>query len=135
MKIREKILISDFDRISKENEFFLLHFVARQKMIIGINSVIDYYDVINPLHEILDIIDVPYFETYLDSESVDFLINLDDVFIKRVYRIGYFQPTMVAFNKKRMVGNTFPPNCFCVEGVIKIIEDLNPQFIINAKID
>ena len=134
MKKIEKILISDFDRISKENEFFLLHFVAREKMNIGINSVIDYYDDINPLHIILDIIDIPYFETYLDSNSVDFLISLDDVFIKRVYRHKYFQPTMIAFNKKRMVGHTYPPNCFCVEGIIKIIEDLNPQYLINAKL-
>jgi hypothetical protein len=135
MEKREKILISDFDNISKENEFFLLHFVAREKMMIGINSVIDYYDEINPLHNILDIIDIPYFETYLDSNSVDFLINLDDVFIKKVYRGGYFQPTIVAFNKKRMVGHTYPPNCLCAEGIIKIIGDLNPQYLINAKID
>jgi hypothetical protein len=131
----EKILISDFNRVSKENEFFLLHFVSREKRMISVNSVMDYYDDNNPLHNILNIIDIPYFEVYLDSNSVDFLINLDDVFIKRVYQNNYFQPVIIAFNKNRMVSSTYPPNCLCVEGIIKIIEDLNPQFLINAKLD
>jgi hypothetical protein len=131
----EKILISDFDRISKENEFFLLHFVSKEKMMISVNSVIDYDDYYNPLGKILNIIDIPYFEVYLDFDSVDFLKNLDDVFIKKIYQHGYFQPVIVGFNKRRMVSSTFPPNCLCTEGIIKIIEDLSPQFLINAKLD
>jgi hypothetical protein len=130
--IREKIKVSDFDRIAKENEFFLWHFIndesaAQIHSIFLPNNPFDP----NPLLGILDLISIPYFESET-KESYDFLINISTPFIKNAYKDGVYNPVIIGFNRQRMVNHTFGPYCYCIEGVIELIGEVNPQFIIDV---
>ena len=129
--IREKITVSDFDRITKENEFFIWHFV-NPNSVTHLKSIFEpdnpFYP--NPLISILKSISVPYFES--DSqESYDFLINLGTPFIVNARKNNHYNPVVVSFNRNRMVNHTFGPYCYCIEGVIELIGELNPQFILD----
>jgi hypothetical protein len=130
--IREKIKVGDFDRISKENEFFLWHFYNEESAT-QINSIFLPSNPFapNPLPGILDLIHIPYFESDA-KESYDFLINISTPFIYHAYRHRTYNPVMIGFNRKRVVNHTFGPYCYCIEGIIDLIGEINPQFIINA---
>lgn len=131
--IRKKITVNDFEKVANENEFFIWHFFNPNNNSIVINSIFLPPNPIKPdaLSEILRIIKVPYFET--DSETAyDFLLNLGNPFIENVYKLRIHNPVMVAFNRRRMVNHTFGPYCYCPEGIISLIGELNPQFILDA---
>ena len=73
--IRERISVNDFERITKENEYFIWHFVNPNSAT-QLKSIFqpDNPFTPNPFIPILKSISVPYFES--DSqESHDFLIN------------------------------------------------------------
>ena len=133
--IREKIKVEDFDRISKENEFFIWNFVNLQNWHLEIQSIFTYESPSHPnaMKKILELISVPYFETEL-KDAFDFLMNLETRFIHNVYQNNDFQPVFVSFNRKRMVNCTYHPNCYCSQGIIDIIGELNPQFILDSKL-
>jgi hypothetical protein len=130
--IREKIGVKDSEKVAKENEFFIWHFF-NSNLSLTLNSIFlpnnPFFP--NPLHEILNIISVPYFETE-SEDAVDFLINLGNPFIENVYKIQIHSPVVVAFNRRRMVTHTFGPYCYCGEGVIGLIGELNPQFLLDT---
>jgi len=129
--IRERITVNDFERITKENEYFIWHFVnpnssTQLKSIFQPDNPFNP----NPFIPILESISIPYFES--DSEeSYDFLINLSTPFIINAHRHNTYNPVVVSFNRKRMVNHTFGPYCYCTEGVIELIGELNPQFILD----
>jgi hypothetical protein len=129
--IRERITVNDFERITKENEYFIWHFVnpnsaTQLKSIFQPDNPFNP----NPFIPILESIPVPYFES--DSqESYDFLINLSTPFVINAHRNNTYNPVVVSFNRKRMVNHTFGPYCYCIEGVIELIGELNPQFILD----
>jgi hypothetical protein len=129
--IREKVSIKDFDRISKENEFFLWNFVT-DEMGTHIRPYFEPEDYTkpNPLKSILEFIPIPYFESDLEK-SKDFVMNLGNVFTKTVYQKGMFYPVIIGFNRKRVVSSTYS-YCYCVEGILDLIGELNPQFILNS---
>ena len=130
--IREQVTVEDFNRISQENEYYLWHFV--KKVYTGPLEIQPYFDDKTEkykLKTILDMVDIPFFESYTE-DSVDFLINLGNPFIENVYKLKVHNPVVVAFNRKRMVTHTFGPYCYCVEGVISLIGELNPQFILDT---
>lgn len=130
--IRKKITVEDFEKVAKENEFFIWHFF-NPHLNLSLNSIFLPPKPLNPnpLPEILRVIDVPYFET--DSKTAyDFLINLGNPFIENVYKINIHSPVVIAFNRRRMVTHTFGPHCYCIEGVISLIGELNPQFILDT---
>jgi len=130
--IREKINVSDFDRITRENEFFIWNFTHFTESL-QIKSIFqpEHPFLPNALIGILDTIPVPYFESVIE-DSYDFLINLDTPFIKNITKNGFFQPVMISFNRKRMVNHTYGPYCYCTEGIIELIGELNPQFILDS---
>ena len=132
--ITEKIKVEDFYRISKENEYFLWNFVIRgqgmsSNHIRPIFEPEDYKNP-NPLKSILELIPIPYFESRLE-ESYDFVMNLGNIFTKNVYKQNSFFPLIIGFNKRRVVSSTYG-DCYCMEGILKIIGELNPQFILDA---
>ena len=129
--IRERITVNDFERITIENEFFIWHFV-NPNSVTQLKSIFqpDHPFNPNPFIPILKSISVPYFES--DSqESYDFLINLGTPFIVNARKNNIHNPVVVSFNRKRMVNHTFGPLCYCLEGVIELIGELNPQFILD----
>ena len=78
--IREKVVVEDFKKIAKENEYFLWHFLMEDQYD-TINSIWSIFDEkINPntkesevhqLKTLLSMTDVPYYESYV-KDSVDF---------------------------------------------------------------
>jgi hypothetical protein len=129
--IREKVSVKDFDRISKENEFFLWNFVSNE-MGTHIRPYFEHEDYKNPnpLKSILEYIPIPYFETELEK-SYDFVMDLGDIFTKTVYKKGIFYPVIIGFNRKRVISSTYQ-YCYCTEGILELIGELNPQFILDA---
>jgi hypothetical protein len=136
--IREQVTIQDYERISRENEYYLWHFVRKSGP--GPVMIHSIYEENNfgqghQLRGILDKINIPYFESYLE-DSFDFLINIGfsdkNLWIPETKE---FNTIMLAFNKRRKVTSTFEGHCMCTEGILDMIYLLNPQYILNAKID
>lgn len=154
--VREIITIKDYERIAKENEYFLWHFMQKNQE----NADSSFYSIFvdynfqegrendishkeNQLLTILDKIDIPYFESYTE-ESIDFLINLgipgDKLWmppkdIKRyIPKEFYFPPIILTFHKSLFKNSTFDV-CYCAEGLMDIIGRLNIQFLLDAKLD
>jgi len=136
--IREKVTVQDYERISRENEYYLWHFVKKNGP--GIEMIYSYFEREqllkgHQLKGILDKIDIPYFESYAD-DSVDFLINLGMPGEKFwIPESKEFNPVMLAFNRRRKVTSTFEGNCMCIQGILDMVYVLNPQYILNAKLD
>ena len=139
--IREIVSVKDFDRISNEHEFFLWNFINGDDCI----KLQSYFKDIEPNrrnqvepHELREILsnfpNLPYFESYV-NESYDFLINLGNEFREKTWskKTGYYQPVLIAFNRKRVASNTYV-HCYCLEGILNVIGELNPQFILDVQI-
>ena len=129
--IREQVTVEDFNRISQENEYYLWHFV--KKVYTGPLEIQPYFDDKTEkykLKTILDMVDIPFFESYTE-DSVDFLINLG--FSAKNFWSGgkEFAPIMIGFNKNRKVTSTQDGICYCTEGIIDIVYQLNPKFILD----
>jgi hypothetical protein len=47
-----------------------------------------------------------------------------------------FYPLFVGFNKRRKINSTLDTgSCYCKDGLIDLIFQLNPKFILNVKLD
>ena len=129
--IREQVTVEDFNRISQENEYYLWHFVKKENS--GPLEIQSYFDDKTEkykLKTILDMVDIPFFESYTE-DSVDFLINLG-FSAKKFWSGGKeFAPIMIGFNKNRKVTSTQDGICYCTEGIIDIVYQLNPKFILD----
>ena len=129
--VKEKVTVKDYEKISTENEYFLWHFTSKTSS----TYIRPYFDVENPkfpnpLKVILESIPIPYFESKIE-DSYDFVMSLGNIFIQNTYKNKVFNPVIVGFNRKRAVSNTFS-HCYCNEGILEVIGELNPQFILNA---
>lgn len=134
--VREKIQVEDLDRVAKEHEFFVWNFVSLESYHLSIQSIFEKENPFFPngMKQILDLIPIPYFETEV-KESYDFLMYLHPSHVHTIYRNNSFSPVLTTFNRKRFVGNTFHPYCYCPEKIIELIYDLNPKFILDSKIN
>ena len=48
----------------------------------------------------------------------------------------YFNPIIIGFKKNKIITSTFEEgNCYCGEGIIELIGKLNPEFLLNSKLD
>jgi hypothetical protein len=150
--IRQEVSINDFRRIAKENEYFLWHFLQKEQesTSLGIWSIFKENtstnkNVDNALIHILDKIDIPYFESYT-QDSIDFLMDmgLDGklLWTSNNFKNWYvdkkqnFRPIIIGFKRTKIITSTFEEgNCYCYEGIIELIGKLNPEFLLNYKID
>jgi hypothetical protein len=138
--IREQVKIQDYERIAKDNEYFIWNFITKDDYPFEIFSFFEENSYVHPLKEVLKYINIPYFESYIDNDSVDFLINLEmsphQLWRKDSEGKSIFHPLFVGFNKRRKVNSSYDENsCYCKEGLINLIFELNPNFILNAKLD
>lgn len=136
--VREFITYKDFQRVGKENEFFLWHFLQKNqhKNSLTLSSILENKKENDELEILLDSINIPYFESYTE-DSIDFLNNLGfpykylwkPIYSKRytIPKEFYFSPIIIGFRKHKNVFSTFEI-CYCAEGVIKIIDNLDPKF-------
>lgn len=137
--IREKVKVSDFDKLVIHNEYFLWNFLPEDMGCVGMYSMFQKTHPcsgsdFNPLNEVLDLFDVPYFESKLE-DSIDFVLNSGILFQDRLFYQGTLNPVMIGFKRRRKVTSTLDGICYCPEGVIEIIYNLNPNLIMNVKID
>ena len=137
--IREQVTVQDFERISRENEYFIWHFVRKNQTVSQptIRSIFDEdeYPELNRLNTILEIFDIPYFESYME-DSIDFLDMLGAPLEKlRLKNIQSFNPTMLTFNRNRLVNASYNGFCFCAEGVTDLLLDLNPEIVLKVNLD
>jgi hypothetical protein len=150
--VRQEVSTNDFYRIAKENEYFLWHFLQKEQEAtrLGIWSIFKESTAVNKnvdnaLTHILDKIDIPYFESYT-QDSIDFLMdmgldgkllwssnNLKNWYVDKKYN---FKPIIIGFKRNKIITSTFEEgNCYCYEGIIELIGKLNPEFLLNYKID
>jgi hypothetical protein len=149
--IIEKVTFKDFEKIAKENEYFLWHFLMenQNETKLGLWSVFDKKTnsntntiELNSLEILLSMTKIPYFESYT-KDSMDFLINLglnaQDLYglsnVKNRSTFGktlHYSPIVIGFKRNRMVYNTHRV-CYCVEGVVEIIMNLNPKLLSNIE--
>jgi hypothetical protein len=137
--IREKISYKDFHRIAKENEYFIWHFVQKEqeKNSLSICSILDGDKKNNPLKELMSYLDIPYYESYTE-ESMDFLMGFGYSYKtlyypfknkKQVINLNFkFSPVLVGFKKFTNVLST-QEKCYCLDGIIQIINELNPKYM------
>jgi len=148
--IREKVTVNDFQKITRENEYFLWHFLMEEQQ----DSLLDLWSIFetkdkhhigyhplnhfNKLDILLSEVNVPYFESYV-KDSMDFLINLG--FSSKVLyqppndgrpipKRWFYQPVVIAFKRTRMITSTHK-TCYCVEGITELILKLNPNLLNN----
>lgn len=152
--IREIITIKDYERIAKENEYFLWHFVQKGQeknspsMFSYFVEDTSMYKKENHLKPVLDKINIPYFESYTE-ESIDFLVDLGlsgnllynppppppPKYLRlNIPREFYYSPIILGFNRFSFKGSTFE-TCYCPEGIIDLISKLDIQFLLNSNLD
>lgn len=139
--VREKIKVEDFDRISKEHEYYLWNFISKNQSV-NLPTIKPIFDFENDeerspnrLIDMLEIFDVNYFETYIE-DSLDFL-DMIGVPLDYLHKghLKFFNPFMMTFNRRRFVNATYNGFCYCPEGITDLLYDLNPEIIFNAKLD
>lgn len=134
--IREKVTSKDYFKIAKDNEYFLWHFLQKDQNSnqLAISTIIDEVKESNPLPTILNNVDIPYYESYTE-DSIDFLMDLGidhkKLFTpshKPMKRTQKFAAIIIGFKKFTKVSSTFD-HCYCLEGVVSVLNDLHPKFI------
>jgi len=130
--IIERVSYTEYDRISKENEYYLWHFLMREQGPLAFRSLFDNEYKSNHLTYFFEYIKLPYFESYTD-ESIDFLdkigINQNRVWVKK-----NFNPVIVGFKGKRMISSTLD-SCYCVEGLVDVVAKMNVKLLDNINFD
>jgi hypothetical protein len=140
-----KVSYKDFYTIAKENDIFLWHFLQKNQNNgdLTLRSIEEGNNKGSKLHLniLLKEIGVPYFESYTE-DSIDFLHELgipykslwnpNFKFVNSDSRDGHYHPVIIGFKKFEKIKTTFDV-CYCLEGVVKIIGDLNPDLILNHK--
>ena len=139
--VRGQIKVEDFDRVGRQYEYFIWNFVSKNQNVNWptIRPIFDFdethYKSPNFLIPLLEVFNVPYFETYIE-DSIDFLSNLgvplDSLYLREV---EWFKPFILSFNRKRMVNSTYNGFCYCPEGITKLLIDLNPDIVLNVNLD
>ena len=132
----ELVTVNDFDRIARENEFFIWHFTSPELVRLTLRP---YYQpnegLPHPLKDIVDRLQIPYFESLVE-ESVDFIINLRSGYAKSLggYK-GVYNPTILGFKRRNLLHGTWDGFCYCDEGFINLIYATNPDFFSGVNVE
>jgi hypothetical protein len=139
-----KVTHKDFMEIAKTHDYFLWHFLQKNQNDGGllIRSLTEGNNEgsSNQINLLLNEIQIPYFESYTE-DSIDFLHELgipyDNLwnpefrFLNKG-RDTHYHPLVIGFKKFEKVSTTLE-ECYCVEGVVKVISKINPELILNHK--
>jgi hypothetical protein len=130
----------DFIKITKEHDYFLWHFLQKNQNETGLSlrSTYGENNDTNELNILLKEIEIPYFESYTE-DSIDFLHELGipynklwdpnfDFMLKTINT--QYHPLVIGFKKFEKILTTLD-TCYCTDGVLKIIKELNPDLILN----
>jgi hypothetical protein len=138
---RKIITVNDFQNVARNNEYFLWHFIQKKQKesSLGIYSYFDKREgEENKIKEIMDLVNIPYFESYTE-DSIDFLNGLGIPYgrlwsPKNMTPNSFhktFNPIIIGFKKFNKIKTT-QDICYCVEGVLEIISELNPEFLLSV---
>ena len=125
----KRITSNDFLNVAKEHEYFIWHFFNGNPRLI-LRSYYDSSRITHTLKEIVDLMKFPYFESEVYKE-IDFLMNLDDVFLKKMFNKNRPNPVIIGFKKTKPVANTYD-TCYCMGGFIDVIGLTNPEFLLTV---
>ena len=130
--IREKVTVKDYLKITQEHQVYVWHFLQKDQCKRGCLNFFSYFD--DPQHkdrphairEILDLIKIPYFESYTE-ESIDFLVY-NGIKTHNIWKNNNFSPLIVGF-KDGVVKNHTGLRCYCQEVFIEMIAELDPTLL------
>jgi hypothetical protein len=138
---RRIITVKDFQSVARNNEYFLWHFMQKKQKESSL-VLYSYFDERegreNKIKELMDLVNIPYFESYTE-DSIDFLNGLGIPYKKlwspnNMASISFhqtFNPIIIGFKKFSKIKTT-QDTCYCVDGILKIITELNPEFLISV---
>jgi hypothetical protein len=130
----------DFIKIAKEHDYFLWHFLQKNQNENGLvlSSIYDKNSDKNQLNILLKEIEIPYYESYAE-DSIDFLHELGIPYnnlwnpnfnFTHKNKNTHYHPLVIGFKKFQKIKTTLE-TCYCPEGIVKIIKELNPELILN----
>lgn len=139
--IRKFIEHEEFYKIFHKHEYFIWNFVSKNHSpMLQIRPIFheikkEEVEIENYLTEILKYIDIPYYESYIE-DSVDFLINLklppNLIWLNELH---IYNPVLIGFKGPVKKFSTYEGFCYCNEGILDLVYNLNPDFLLNIKID
>lgn len=135
----EYIKVDDFKKVGSTNEYWLWHFIAPKPnlelQIQPIHGAVNEIG-IHPFRDLIEQLQIPIFETPT-NEAIDFLISLDPyLHIENIFRNNKFSPLILGFNYMRLVSSTHHPNkCYCCEGIVEIVAEMNVELLGRLKFD
>ena len=131
--------INNFYDVARNNDYFLWHFLQKNQEK-GMLSLFSYSEtreeVDNKMKEIIDMVGIPYFESYTE-DSMDFLHDVGGYDYNRLWNRKApthdvsFNPVVIGFKRLNKVSDTLT-KCYCVDGVLEIISELNPEFLLSV---
>lgn len=135
---RRIITVNDFQSVARDNEYFLWHFMQKKQKESSL-TLYSYFEKResegNKIKELMDLVNIPYFESYTE-DSIDFLNGLGIPY-ERLWSPNNmspnsfhqtFNPIIIGFKKFSKIKTT-QDLCYCVDGVLEIISELNPEFL------
>lgn len=147
MSVRKKVKVEEFKEIASSHEHYIWHFLQKKQNESEL-GLFSYFDnpkeeySINRIKYLLDGIEIPYFESYTE-ESMDFLmdfqISSSFLFVphqKNVIKQQHqkYIPLFLGFNKFKLIGGSHQV-CYCPDYLVELIHKLNPDYILNSKLD
>ena len=135
---RRIITVKDFQSVARNNEYFLWHFMQKKQE----ESSLVFYSYFekrkngeNKIKELMDLVNIPYFESYTE-DSIDFLNGLGIPYANLWSPNNTapnsfhqtFNPIIIGFKKFNKIKTT-QDLCYCVDGVLEIISELNPEIL------
>jgi len=135
---RRIITVKDFQSVARNNEYFLWHFMQKKQKDSSL-ALYSYFDKRkgeeNKIKEIMDLVNIPYFESYTE-DSIDFLNGLGIPYANLWSPNNTapnsfhqtFNPIIIGFKKFNKIKTT-QDLCYCVDGVLEIILELNPEIL------
>lgn len=147
MAVREKVKVEDFKKVASTYEHYIWHFLQKKQNETNL-VLFSYFDKsieekkINQTKYLLDGIKIPYFESYIE-ESMDFLMDFEispsTLFKPHKKNLVLEQhrkytPLFLGFNKFKLIGGSHQV-CYCSDYLIELIYKLNPEYILNSKLD
>lgn len=141
---RKVITYKDFHEVAEKNEYFLWHFLQKGQEMNTFQLWSIFKENPNPnlehaMKTVLESFEIPYYESYVE-DSIDFLNGLgipyDRLWEPRTDKRNllrnefFFAPVVIGFKKFEKVHSTFDV-CYCVEGVVEVINKINPELILN----
>lgn len=130
-----KIRLEDFGEVSKNNKYWLWHLTDKvRNPILEIQPLDEEPSQFTQFHTFKEIVKktkIPVYQTSV-YDVVDFLFYLDNTILTALKKKNNNElgPHILAFEHSRLVDHTIN-RCYCSEGIINMLLNLNPDLLTN----